>query len=139
MDTGLAGKRVLVTGASGGIGSACARAFAAEGAHVVVHYHRGKERAEAVAADLDGAIVLGADLTVEGEVDALFARAVEQLGGVDVCVANAGVWPKPDEGVWQISLERWEETLRANLTATFLTARAFLRAVERSGHGNLVL
>jgi 3-oxoacyl-[acyl-carrier protein] reductase len=41
--------------------------------------------------------------------------------------------------VWQLPLERWEETLRANLTATFLTARAFLREVERNGHGNLVL
>ena len=50
METGLAGKRVLVTGASGGIGSSCARAFAAEGAEVVVHYHRGKERAEELGA-----------------------------------------------------------------------------------------
>ena len=139
MDTGLQGKRVVVTGASGGIGSACARAFAAEGARVVVHYHRGQERAEAVAAELEGAVVLRADLTVEADVDALFAQARAELGGVDVCVANAGVWPTPDEGVWEIPLARWEETLRANLTATFLTSRAFLREVERNGHGNLVL
>lgn len=139
MDTGLAGKRVVVTGASGGIGSACARAFAAEGARVVVHYHRGRERAEALAAELGGALVLGADLTVEAEVDALFAQAREQLGGVDVCAAVAGVWPTADAPVWELSLERWESTLRANLTATFLTSRAFLRDVERTGHGNLVL
>jgi 3-oxoacyl-[acyl-carrier protein] reductase len=139
VETGLAGKRVLVTGASGGIGSACARAFAAEGARVVVHYRSGKERAETVAAELEGAIVLGADLTVETDVDALFEQAREQLGGVDVCVANAGVWPKPDEGAWEVSLARWEETLRSNLTATFLTARGFLREVQRTGHGNLVL
>ncbi|MFL6021294.1 MAG: SDR family NAD(P)-dependent oxidoreductase, partial [Gaiellaceae bacterium] len=50
METGLAGKRVLVTGASGGIGGACARAFVEEGAQVVAHYHQGRERAEALAA-----------------------------------------------------------------------------------------
>jgi 3-oxoacyl-[acyl-carrier protein] reductase len=139
METGLAGKRVVVTGASGGIGSACARAFAAEGARVAIHYHRGRERAEAVAAELGGAPVIGADLTDEAEVDELFAQARDALGGVDVCAAVAGVWPSADEPVWELSLERWEATLRANLTATFLTARAFLREVERNGHGNLVL
>jgi 3-oxoacyl-[acyl-carrier protein] reductase len=139
VDTGLSGKRVLVTGASGGIGSACARAFAAEGARVVVHYKSGKDRADAIAAELDGAVAIGADLTVEADVDALFEQARAELGGIDVCVANAGVWPKPDEGVWEVSLARWEETLRLNLTATFLTARGFLREVERTGHGNIVL
>ena len=73
------------------------------------------------------------------QVDALFAGARDALGQVDVCAAVAGVWPRPEEPVWEISLDRWEETLRANLTATFLTARAFLREVERNGHGNLVL
>jgi 3-oxoacyl-[acyl-carrier protein] reductase len=139
VETGLLAKRVLVTGASGGIGSACARAFAGEGARVVVHYNRGKERAEALVAELDGAVAIGADLTVEADVDALFEQARAELGGIDVCVANAGVWPKPDEGVWEVSLARWEETLRLNLTATFLTARGFLREVERTGHGNIVL
>ena len=139
MDTGLAGKGVIVTGASGGIGSACARAFAAEGARVVVHYHLGRDRAEALAAELPDAVALGADLTDEAQVDELFARTRDALGTIDVCAAVAGVWPAADEPVWQLGLERWEETLRANLTATFLTARAFLREVERNGHGNLVL
>jgi 3-oxoacyl-[acyl-carrier protein] reductase len=139
METGLAGKGVLVTGASGGIGAACARAFAAEGARVAVHYRGGKERAEAVAAELGGAPVVQADLTREEDVDRLFVETREALGRVDVCAAVAGVWPQPDEPVWELSLERWEDTLRANLTSAFLTARGFLREVERNGHGSLVL
>jgi 3-oxoacyl-[acyl-carrier protein] reductase len=133
METELAGKRVLVTGASGGIGSACARAFAAEGAEVVVHYHRGRERAEVLAAELGRAVVIGADLTREEEVGRLFAEA----GRLDVCAAVAGVWPAEDVPVWELPLERWRATLDANLTSTFLTARGFLRQLE--GGGALVL
>ena len=139
METGLSGKGVLVTGGSGGIGAACARAFAAEGARVAVHYHRGEERAREVAAALDGAPVLQADLTDEHEVDRLFAAARSALGRIDVCAAVAGVWPSQDVPVWELPLERWEHTLRQNLTSSFLTARGFLREVERNGHGSLVL
>jgi 3-oxoacyl-[acyl-carrier protein] reductase len=139
VDTGLPGKGVLVTGASGGIGAACARAFAGEGARVALHFHRGRERAEALAAELGDAPVLGADLTTEGDVDRLFAEARAALGTIDVCAAVAGVWPRDDVPVWELSLERWEETLRANLTSAFLTARGFLREVARTGHGSLVL
>jgi 3-oxoacyl-[acyl-carrier protein] reductase len=134
VDTGLQGKRVLVTGASGGIGSACARAFAAEGCELVLHYHRGQERAEALQAEIGGTVVQ-ADLTNEDETDHLFVEA----GPLDVCAQVAGVWPRADEPVWVMSLERWEETLRANLTAVFLTARGFLRGVAERGHGNLVM
>lgn len=131
MDTGLRDKRVLVTGASGGIGSACVRAFLAEGAEVVAHYHQGKERAEALGAG----IVVQADLTSEEDADRLF----DEAGDLDVCAAVAGVWPREDVPVWQLSLERWERTLHENLTATFLTARGFLQGVARRGHGSLVL
>jgi 3-oxoacyl-[acyl-carrier protein] reductase len=134
VETGLAGKGVLVTGGAGGIGSACVRAFAAEGARVVVHYNTSAERAEELAAEVGGAVIQ-ADLTDEAQVEELFARA----GDVEVCAAVAGFWPRADEPAWQLPLERWEATLRTNLTATFLTARGFLRHVERSGHGNLVL
>ena len=139
MDTGLSGKGVLVTGSSGGIGAACARAFAIEEARVVVHYHRGEERAREVAAELGGAPVLQADLTDEREVDRLFEEARSALGRIDVCAAVAGVWPKEDVPVWELSLDRWEATLRQNLTSAFLTSRGFLREVERNGHGALVL
>jgi 3-oxoacyl-[acyl-carrier protein] reductase len=130
---------VLVTGASGGIGSACARAFAAEGARVLVHYHRGEERARILAAELGGAPIARADLTVEADVERLFDEARAVLGTVDVCVQVQGAWPREDAPVWELPLERWDATLRANLTATFLVARGFLREVKRSGHGSLVL
>jgi 3-oxoacyl-[acyl-carrier protein] reductase len=135
METGLENRGVVVTGASGGIGAACARAFAAEGARVVVHYHRGEDRARGVADELGGAPLLQADLTVEEEVDRLFAEAASALGSVDVCAAVAGVYPKDTVPVWELELERFEQTVRQNLTATFLTARAFLRDVERAGTG----
>lgn len=130
---------MLVTGASGGIGSACARAFVAEGARVVVHYHRGEERARALSGELGGTPIARADLTVEAEVERMFDEVRAALGSVDVCVAVHGVWPREDVPVWELPLERWEETLRQNLTATFLVARGFLREVERNGHGSLVL
>ena len=139
METGLRDKRVLVTGASGGIGSACARAFAAEGARVALHFHLGRERGKALAAELGGAPLIGADLTREEDADELFRQAVVELGGLDVCAAVAGKWPEEDLPVWKLPLERWEATIRGNLTVTYLTARAFLREVEKSGHGNLVL
>jgi 3-oxoacyl-[acyl-carrier protein] reductase len=129
METGLAGKRVLVTGASGGIGGACARAFVTEGAEVVAHYHRGRERAEA----LGDVTLVGADLTQEDEVERMFAEA----GRLDVCAAVAGAWPSEDLPVWELPLERWRATLDANLTSTFLTARGFLGQLE--GDGALVL
>jgi 3-oxoacyl-[acyl-carrier protein] reductase len=138
VETGLAGQGVVVTGASGGIGAACARAFAAEGARVLVHYHRGEERARALAEELGGAAVAQADLTVEADVERLFAEARDALGGVEVCAAVAGVYPSEDLPVWELDLARFQQTIAANLTATFLTARAFLRGLGR-GHGALVL
>lgn len=138
MDTGLAGKGVLVTGGAGGIGSAVVRAFAAEGAKVAVHYRSSREAAVALAAEMGG-IALSADLTVEAEADALVPAAVEGLGRLDVVVANAGAWPSADEPVWDLPLARWEQTLRANLTATFLTARGFFRHAAATGSGSLVM
>ena len=138
METGLAGKGVLVTGGAGGIGSACVRAFAAEGARVAIHYRTSGDQADELARETGG-VALQADLTLEDEVDRLFEAVERELGGIEVCAAVAGDWPREDEPVWQLPLERWETTLRTNLTATFLTARGFLRGVAESGHGSLVM
>jgi 3-oxoacyl-[acyl-carrier protein] reductase len=129
VDLGLDGRRIVVTGASGGIGGAITRMLADEGARVAVHYHRNRERAESLAAEVGG-VAIGGDLRERDGADELISGAVKAFGGVDACVANAGVWPREDVTVWEMDLDRWRETLDANLTATFLTCRSFLRHVE---------
>ncbi len=138
MDTGLAGKGVLVTGGAGGIGSAIVRAFAAEGAKVAVHYNTSRKSAETLAAEVGG-IAIAADLTDEADADVLIPKAVAGLGRLDVCVANAGRWPQEDLPVWALPLARWNETLATNLTATFLTARGFLEHAASTGSGSLIM
>ncbi|MEA2057626.1 MAG: SDR family oxidoreductase [Actinomycetota bacterium] len=138
MDTGLSGLGVLVTGGAGGIGSAVVQAFAAEGARVAVHYRTSRDRARELATEVNG-VAIDADLTIEDDADRLVPRAVEALGRLDVCVANAGAWPPEDRPIWNLPLERWEATVRSNLTATFLTARSFLRHAAATHRGSLVM
>lgn len=128
---------MLVTGGSGGIGAATARAFAADGARVAVHYHRNRAAAQELADEING-VALGADLRDEEQADGLIPAAVEALGRLDACVANAGVWPEEDRHVASLDLARWQATLDANLTASFLTARSYLRHVYETGDGSLV-
>lgn len=138
MDLGLADKKVLVTGGAGGIGSAVVRAFAAEGANVALHYRSSEERALALANEVGGT-AFRADLTVEKEVDQLFEEVIARLGGLDVLVANAGVWPSQDVPMWELGYERWRATLAANLDNVFLCCRGFLRHVATTGEGNIVM
>jgi 3-oxoacyl-[acyl-carrier protein] reductase len=126
MDLGLRDRAILVTGGSGGIGAATVRALAAEGARPAIHFHTNAGSAHALAEETGG-VALQADLRDEAAADALVPAAAEALGGLDGCVANAGVWPRDDVPVAEMGLDRWRATLDANLTATFLTARAFLR------------
>lgn len=140
MDAQLTGKVVLVTGASGGIGSAMARKFAAEGASVVLHYRSGKERAFRLARELGAqAHPVRADLTKEAEVKRLFGAAVRRFGRVDTLVVNAGSWASESESIADVSLRRWRQTVDAVLTSAFLSLREFSRLVRKQRRGNAVL
>jgi 3-oxoacyl-[acyl-carrier protein] reductase len=128
VDLGMRGWGVLVTGASGGIGGATARMLAGEGVRVACHYRGNQAAAEELATDVGG-IAVGADLTDPEQAEAMVATAWQRLGRLDAVVANAGVWPEQDVPLWELDVDRWRATIEANLTATFLTCRAFLRAV----------
>lgn len=138
METGLEGKGVLVTGGAGGIGSALVRAFSAEGARVAIHYRSSEDRAQALAAETGGHLVQG-DLTDEADVDRVFAETLDRLGQLDVLVANAGMWPPGDEPVWEMSFDRWRQTIAIDLDSVFLCCRAFLRHVATTKTGNIVM
>ena len=141
MQTDLAGKVVLVTGASGGIGQAIARRFAEEGAHLVLHYRKSRASAEALAKELGSVetLVARADLAKEAEVKRLFAAALKRFGRIDTLVANAGSWETRDVPLHQMSLKQWRTTHDGVLTSAFLTLREFFKQVAKQRNGNAVL
>ncbi len=141
MKTNLKNKVILLTGASGGIGAGVARAFAAEGARLILHYRRGRAAAEELQRSLPRAktIILGADLTKEKEVTALFVAAQDAFGGIDTLVANAGIWVDRETPLHEMTLAQWRRTLETDLTAAFLCCRAFFRLVKEQKHGNATL
>jgi 3-oxoacyl-[acyl-carrier protein] reductase len=141
MDSDLDGKVVLITGASGGIGSAIARQFAREGARLVLHYGKGRQSAAVLQKALSDTetISVQADLTKEAQVRRLFDRALRMFGRVDTLIANAGSWETKDIPLQKMSLRQWRQTLDGVLTTAFLSVREFLRVVERQRAGNAVL
>ena len=138
METGMAGKVVLVTGGAGGIGRAICRAFSSEGARVVIHYHQSSESAQSLANEL-GAVAMYADLRDPISANELISNVTSKLGSLDICVANAGSYPPVSKPLWEISAERWSETLASNLDVTVNTARSFLSHASGSGSGSLVM
>jgi glucose 1-dehydrogenase len=131
----LDGQKALVTGASSGIGRGCALALARAGAAVAVNYLGSREAADAVVAairDAGGtAIALRADVSQEAEVAAMFERAVEEFGTLDILVANAGI--QQDAAIGDMTLEQWRRVLAINLEGQFLCARAAVREFRRRG------
>lgn len=135
----LAGKVAIITGAGSGIGKGIARAFAREGAHLVIASRDGQKLEETrVELEREGARVLtvSTDVTDEGQVRRLFEQTLSVFGRVDVLVNNAGAF---DGGpLEELSLETWRKVLDVNLTGPFLCSREAMRVMKRQGGGRII-
>jgi NAD(P)-dependent dehydrogenase (short-subunit alcohol dehydrogenase family) len=125
----LEGKVCVITGAAGGIGSAAAELFAAEGARVV-----GVDLEE----DAPGELSLSADVTDEDQVRDVYTRAREELGRIDVLFNNAGIAPDDDRSALETSLEAWERVQAVNLRSVFLCCKHGIPHLLEAGGGSVV-
>jgi len=131
-----AGRSVIVTGGGRGIGQATARAFAAEGADVLVLGRTVADLEDTVAqitADGGQAWLLPCDVTDEAQVDGAAARAAARWGRIDVLVNNAGI--DDDTPFLEIDRSRWRDVIDTNLTGVFLMSQAVAREMAKAGRG----
>jgi len=131
----LLGQKAMVTGASSGIGRAIAIALGDAGADVVVNYASGEEKARGVVDELSGkgvkALAVRADVGDEEQVEAMFRRAIEELGTIDILINNAGL--QQDAPFHEMTLTQWNRVINVNLTGQFLCSRAAVREFRRRG------
>jgi NAD(P)-dependent dehydrogenase (short-subunit alcohol dehydrogenase family) len=131
---GLGGRVCVVTGGSQGIGEACARRFAAEGAHVVLA-DVADGPGQALASELKGQYV-HCDVGDKTQVDALVAAAVQAHGRIDVLVNNAGIFKAAD--FLDVTEADFDAVLRVNLKGAFLAGQAAARVMAQAGRGSIV-
>jgi 3-oxoacyl-[acyl-carrier protein] reductase len=139
--SGLSEKVVLVTGSSRGIGAAIAKLFAREGAKIAVH-GRDVAAMSATREEIQNrggrAICVGADVTKFAEIEMARTRIEEELGPIDVLVANAGGSYSPPGPIEETSEEGWHSSVEGNLTATFLTIKSILPGMKQRKSGTIV-
>jgi len=131
----LAGQKALVTGASSGIGRACAIALGEAGADVLVNYNKGEKAAREVVAHIEragsAAIAHRADVSSEDEVQRMFATMIERFGTLDILVSNAGL--QKDAAIDRMTLDEWQRPIAVNLTGAFLCCREAIKEFRRRG------
>jgi 3-oxoacyl-[acyl-carrier protein] reductase len=140
MLTSIAGRSVIVTGGSRGIGRGIARVFAAKGAQVLIvgrDHTQAQAAAAAIVAEGGVASAFAADIAEPAGVERMVAAAVERHGGIDVLCANAGIFPPAR--LTEMTLAQWNEVLTTNLAGTFLSVQACIPALARSGRGRIVV
>jgi NAD(P)-dependent dehydrogenase (short-subunit alcohol dehydrogenase family) len=140
MNSDLSGSSVVVTGGGSGIGRAAALQFAGLGAKVVVADVNGdaaKAVAEEITAGGGTAVVVAGDLTDSAVVDEVVATAVQEFGGLDVLVCNAGIMDSMSAAA-DVTDEEWERVIGVNLTAPFRLTRAALPHMITKGKGSIV-
>ena len=132
----LSGMTALVTGASGGIGSAIAKGLAAQGARLAVSGSN-VDKLESFRSELDGDhVALACNLSDSAAVDTLVPQSVEALGKLDILVNNAGV--TRDNLAMRMKDEEWSDVIRINLEAAFRLARAALKPMMRARYGRII-
>ena len=140
MLTSIAGRSVIVTGASKGIGKGIARVFAAKGARVLVTA-RELAHAEAAAVELSagGATVhaFAADVSRAEDNRRMAQAAVELHGGIDIVCCNAGIYPAAN--LFELTEAAWDQVMDVNLKGTFLSVQACLPALKARGKGRIVV
>lgn len=138
----LRGRRALVTGGSRGIGAATARLLAQAGADVMIGYRSRAADANAVVAELhEMGVKAGAhaaDIATSEGADSLVEATLRELGGLDLFVANAGIWPVTETSVGDMEDDRWANTMRENVDSMFFTTRSVVRVITNGGRIVLV-
>ncbi len=136
MELGLNGRTALVTGASSGLGLACAHALAAEGASVAIAA-RDADRLADAASTIDGDVAqIVADVSLPGAVEEMVSEAEAELGELDILIANAGGPPAGNFAA--TDLEAYEPALRLNLLSTVAMCKRVVPTMQRRGWGRVV-